>query len=282
MRGSKLTIDHVTIAGSTLAALETAFAGAGLTTDYGGPHSNGITHMSLLGFDDGSYIELISSMQPGQMDQVFWGEQIAGDGGPCAWAVYVEDVAAEADRMRALGVTVSGPSYYNRRRPDGQLVEWDLAFLGDKGAGATVPFIIRDITPRSLRVQPSASVSKIGLTGISQIIIAVKSLPETSAEFQRLYGWVTPQRANNAHFGANLAHFPGSPVTLAAPLEDDNWLAARLARFDESPCAYLIGTTDFEAACQQFDLLPPVDWFGRQVAWFDPAKLNGVRLGLID
>ena len=75
----QLTIDHVTIAGSTLATLEAGFAAIGLTTDYGGPHSNGVTHMSLLGFDDGSYIELISSMQPGQKDNVFWGEHIAGE-----------------------------------------------------------------------------------------------------------------------------------------------------------------------------------------------------------
>ena len=61
-----LKIDHVTLAGSDLKALEQVFALAGLATDYGGPHSNGITHMSLLGFDDGSYIELISTLEPGQ------------------------------------------------------------------------------------------------------------------------------------------------------------------------------------------------------------------------
>ena len=276
----QLTIDHVTIAGSTLATLEAGFAAIGLTTDYGGPHSNGVTHMSLLGFDDGSYIELISSMQPGQKDNVFWGEHIAGDGGPCAWAVYVEDVAAEADRMRRLGITVNGPNYYNRRRPDGQLVEWDLAFLGDKGAGATIPFIIKDITPCSLRVQPSAAVAGSVLTGIGQVVLGVESLPEAIALFQRLYYWAEPQVVDDANFGAKLAHFPESQVTLAAPLTGDDWLAARLARFGESPCAFLINTTNFEAV-QQLNLLPPVDWFGRPAAWFDPAKLNGTRLGLI-
>ena len=277
----QLRVDHVTIAGSTLTAMETAFAELGLTTDYGGPHSNGITHMSLLGFDDGSYIELISSMQPGQKDQAFWGDHIVGDGGPCAWAVYVDDVAEEAERMRALNVPVKGPNYYHRRRPDGQLVEWDLAFLGDKGAGATLPFIIKDITPRSLRVQPSASVTNSVLTGIAQVVIGVKSLSETSNKFQRLYLWKRSQNSKDNQFRANLAHFPGTPVTLAEPLAEADWLAERLNRFDESPCAYLIGTTDMQAAGRQFDLLPPVAWFGRQVAWFDPARLNGVRLGLI-
>ena len=62
-----LKIDHVTIAGPRLEAMQAAFAGLGFTTDYGGPHSNGITHMALLGFRDGSYIELISSLEPGRM-----------------------------------------------------------------------------------------------------------------------------------------------------------------------------------------------------------------------
>ena len=127
-----LKIDHVTIAGSTLARLEQAFANVGLVTDYGGPHSNGVTHMALLGFDDGSYIELISTMEAGRKDTDFWGEHIVQDGGPCAWAVYVEDVAAEAARVAQQGVTVSGPHYMNRSRPDGQLVEWELAFLGEQ------------------------------------------------------------------------------------------------------------------------------------------------------
>ena len=78
-----LKIDQVTIPGSSLAEMDKAFADIGLTTDYGGPHSNGITHMSLLGFDDGSYIELISSLEPGKKDSAFWGEHIAGNGGPC-------------------------------------------------------------------------------------------------------------------------------------------------------------------------------------------------------
>jgi hypothetical protein len=37
-----------------------SFAAAGLETDYGGPHGNGGTQMALLGFNDGSYLELIA------------------------------------------------------------------------------------------------------------------------------------------------------------------------------------------------------------------------------
>src|SRR5512134_3988715 len=124
-----LKIDHVTIAGRMLAPMEQAFAKLGLATEYGGPHSNGVTHMALLGFADGSYLELISSLEPGLKDTIFWGAFIAGNGGPCAWAVRVDDINAEATYVAALGVPVTGPAHYYRRRPDGKLVEWYLAFL---------------------------------------------------------------------------------------------------------------------------------------------------------
>ena len=281
-----LKIDHVTIAGSTLARLEQAFANVGLATDYGGPHSNGVTHMALLGFDDGSYIELISTIEAGRKDTNFWGEHIVQDGGPCAWAVYVEDVAAEAVRVAQQGVSVSGPHYMNRSRPDGQLVEWELAFLGKQGAGANLPFIIKDITPRERRVRPSASVTAQAgqpalLTGVAKVILAVRDLSQTIVLFQRVYHWPDPAIVDEPDFEARLASFAGAPVILATPLGKQSWLVDRLARFDESPCAFLIGTANFEVAQKQYDLSEPIDWFGRPVAWFDPARLNGARLGVI-
>ena len=279
---SSLKIDHVTMAGPALEPMQQAFAGLGLATDYGGPHSNGVTHMALLGFKDGSYIELISSLRPGEVETIFWGKHIMGSAGACAWALEVGDVAGEADRVAALGIPVDGPQYYYRSRPDGTLVEWDLAVLGDKGAGAKLPFLIKDITPRTWRVQPSASTVNSPLTGVVAVLLGVESLQETIALFRRIYGWSPPQIAEDHVFGAKLAHFTGTPVFLATPLTRTGWLAKRLARFDESPCAYLLGVTNFETARNEFRLEQGTVWFGCRLAWFDPAKLNGGRLGIID
>ncbi len=282
-----MKIDHVTIAGASLTRMQDDFAKLGLTTDYGGAHSNGITQMALLGFDDGSYIELISNIEAGQKHHAFWGKHITHNGGPCAWATYSEDVAAEAAHVADLGIAIDGPHYYNRQRPDGALVEWDLAFLDDKGAGACLPFIIKDITPRELRVRPSASVSgRAGesalLKGINSVILGVKSLKTSSDLFRRVYGWSVPQIKEDVDFGATLAHFEGTAVTLATPLTEQQGLAERLIQFNESPYAFLIATANFSAACEQFDLMPPVSYFGQQVAWFYPDQLNGTRLGVID
>ncbi len=275
-----LRVDHVTIAGSHLASLEQAFAGAGLKPAYGGPHSNGITHMALLSFADGSYIELISTLEPGQTSPL-WPAHIAGDGGPCAWAVEVDDVAAEAARLAALGVPVRGPLYLNRRRPDGVLVEWDLAFLGDREPGATLPFLIKDRTPREWRVPPATRLAEPGLRGIAMVMLGVEHLDRAVDLFRRVYGWPAPQTGEEAGLDVRLAHFPGTPVTLAAAAQRDSWLAERLAQFGESPCGFLLGAADVGAMARRFPLAGAGVWFGRRVMWFDPAALQGVKLGLI-
>jgi predicted enzyme related to lactoylglutathione lyase len=275
-----LRVDHVTIAGSHLAPLEQAFTGAELKPVYGGPHSNGITHMALLSFSDGSYIELISTLEPGQTSPL-WHAHIAGDGGPCAWAVEVDDVAAEAARLAALGVPVVGPTYLNRQRPDGVLVEWDLAFLGGDGPGATLPFIIKDRTPREWRVPPSTRVAEAGLRGVAMAVLGVEHLDRAVDLFRQVYGWPVPQVDKDTDLGARLAHFPGTPVTLAATVQKSGWLAERLVQYGESPCAFLLGTEDVDAMARRFPLARSGAWFGRRVRWFDPARLKGIRLGLV-
>ncbi len=276
----KLRIDHVTIAGPRLEHLQQAFAVVGLVTDYGGPHSNNITHMSLLGFNDGSYIELISTLERGHTSP-WWNAHINGDGGPCAWAVDVDDVADEARRARAAGIPVDGPTYYSRERPDGRRIEWDLAVLGNQGMGAVLPFVIKDRTPRSLRVSPSACVTNTELTGIGMVILGVNDIEHAGRLLSQLYDLPPPERSELPRFGVTAAYFEGQRFLLAAPLEADNWLAKRLARFGPSPCAYLIGSRDFACSLERFGLADEESWWSRQVAWFTSNGLQRLRIGII-
>jgi hypothetical protein len=272
-----LEIDHVTIAGPDLAALEAKLAGTGLRFSYGGAHSNGVTHMSLASFEDGSYVELISTLEPGR-EAPIWSRYISGSGGPCAWAVGLDDVGAEAVRLRALGVQVRGPFYMHRRRPDGVLVEWDLAYVGEGDPGATLPFVIKDRTPRELRVPPAEPAEGPGrLTGVAAVVLAVPDLGEAIRLFRRVYGLDEPLAAEDDGLGAWVAWFEGTPVVLAAPGVGSGWLTERLDRFGPSPCAFLLGTDDVEAAARRLGLDAPEPWLGRSVAWLE---LDGVRLGV--
>jgi hypothetical protein len=276
-----LVVDHVTIAWSDLDMLSQVFARVGLEAVYGGVHSNNITHMAILGFDDGSYIELISTLVTGQKSP-WWSQQILLNGGPCAWAVRVEDIQREADSVRKMGMVVEGPNYYNRRRPDGTLVEWDLAFLGEGEPGRQLPFLIADRTPRSYRVQPSPSVAGSEMRGIEKVILGVNHLETTSRIFQQLYGWKEAEEMEVTSIGARLAYFKDHPVILAQPLGIGGWLAERMDKFGENPCGYLIGSRDFDQSLERQSLDETEMWFGERLAWFDQMLSMGILLGVVE
>lgn len=275
-----LKIDHVTIAGRRLAALESAFAARGLGAVYGGVHSNGITHMSVLGFDDGSYIELISTREEGKKSPI-WDDSISGDAGICAWAVETDDVAAEVSRLSARGVPVSEPVYMSRQRPDGKTAEWDLAFVGAHEPGAKFPFAIRDRTPRELRVAPTESVSGSELTGIGKVLLGVSDISASVESFRRAYDLPAPSMTDDVTLNATLANFEDSPVMLAAPLKREGPLSERLARFGELPCGFLIRTADFAKTIGRFNVAERLDLFGHRIAWLSADGLNGTKVGFI-
>jgi len=297
----QLKVDHVVVAGSALTPMKEAFASVGLRTEYGGIHENEITHMAYLPFDDGSYLELISTRQPRALSPL-WHRHILNDAGLCGWAVEVPNVADEAKRIADLGVPVDGPFHMSRKWPDGALAEWDMAGIGEGEPGSLLPFLIKDRTPRELRVPPyrGTAGSDRGarradrLMGIHTVVLGVRNLDKAIALYQRVYGLRPPEILDNAAFGARLARFADAPVVLATPLrgrpdpkryedeEDREWLETRLHRFGDGPAACLIGVYDLEFVIERFEMnQDPEPWFDQQIAWFDDLKLGGVRLGVI-
>jgi hypothetical protein len=157
-KSTVLELDHVSVCGSNLDVLRQAFTDVGLTPDFGGPHGNGITQMAFIGFDDESYLELIAPVKAGVTEGSEWGKYIAGDAGPCAWAVGTNVLLQESERLKKAGIAVRTPEPGSRKRPDGMSVSWITADVGSGTQGSVLPFIIEDQTPRSWRVQPSESV----------------------------------------------------------------------------------------------------------------------------
>jgi hypothetical protein len=280
---ARLSIDHVTVCGPDLDAMRQAFAAVGLRADYGGLHASGGTHMALLGFDDGSYLELIAPVEPNQPlpDRAPWPKEIAGNAGPCGWAINVRQIESEVERLRRRGLEASTPVPGGRMTLERVSLEWETAALAH-GEDRRLPFLIEDHTPRHLRAPRSASVAGTELSGVAVVVLGVRDLKASAALFQRAFGWPAPMVQTEPALEATVAWFPGTPVMLAAPRNETSWLAERLQRFGEIPAAFLIGTRDFSASQGRFHLVNAATVAGRKLGWFDSGQLGGARLGIVE
>jgi hypothetical protein len=193
----RLTLDHIPIAWHDHEAIVAAFEQAGLTPEYGGVHDQASTQMSLIGFDDNSYLELIAPQddrdQPG--DTWAWADHIAADGGPAAWCVRTTDIVAETTRIVEAGFPVAGPQTGSRQRSDGRTVEWDRTELGRPARRLLLPFVIRDRTPLARRVPTTPSVADSPLTGIGEVVLAVPDMQAAVSMFRQLYRFPQPTTA---------------------------------------------------------------------------------------
>jgi hypothetical protein len=266
-----LTIDHVTVAGRDLKAMQATLAALGIPSDYGGPHSNHATEMALTSFPDGSYLELIAiqpNADPAAVAAHYWSKSMQSDAGPCAWAVRPKDLAAEVQRLQTAGVDVSAPARSGRARPDGVGLEWEAAPVGKGPNGMFFPFLIRDFTPREQRAAPAGRPSTQDFTGVGRVVIAVRDLKAAVKRYRDAYGLPAPAEQEDTKFGARLASFPGTPVVLASPLNSSAWLAARLKTVGEGPCAFLLRARN----AKSYRLTSQSAWFGAAISWLDTGK----------
>jgi hypothetical protein len=278
LTSADMKIDHVTVAGPSLAALQAALERLGIPAVYGGKHSNGATEMAVTSFPDGSYLELMGFQDggdPHQKEHHTWAKFLREGAGPCAWAVREDNLAAEVHRLQVSGIPVSAPEKNGRQRPDGVRLEWETSDVGGGTRGAFFPFLIHDFTPHDQRAFPQGRPVTQEFRSVARVVIAVKNLDDSVRRFQQAYPKAKASRQDDADFGAHLAHLSGLPVVLAQPLSPDSWLGKRLARFGEVPCAFLL-----EAPRPNPHASPSsARWFGGEISWFDADKL-GWRLGV--
>ncbi len=270
-------IDHVTVAGRDLKAMQAALAAVGLASEYGGPHDNRATEMALTSFPDGSYLELIGIQPNADAKAVAahgWARQLEGQAGPCAWAVRVKDFDSEIKRLREAGVAAGVPVRGGRARPDGTRLEWETAQIGEEPNGTFFPFLIRDLTPRPNRAFSKGKPTTHDFGGIGTVVLAVRDLDRAIQRFHQAYDVPPAIKQVDAAFGAQLALLGNIPVVLAAPLNGQSWLIDRLERFGEGPCAFILSARRPSA----YKPAARTRWFGMDLSWFDPERL-GWRLG---
>ena len=162
------------------------------------------------------------------------------------------------------------------------MIAWSATAVNEGQQGELLPFFIQDKTPRSARIQPSPSVAGTELRGLEIIVLGVKNLDEGIALYRRAFGLPAPEIANNPEFGARMAYFSGTPVLLAAPLDDSSWIKPHLDKFGRGPLALLLNTTNFASTSQRLHATGNTVWFNRKVAWLESVKLHGARLGIVE
>jgi hypothetical protein len=266
-----LKIDHVTIAGKDLKALQDTLEWVGIRTEYGGPHSNHATEMALASFLDGSYLELIAiqaKADPAAVAAHYWSKHMQKDAGPAAWAVRPVDLAAEVKRLQAAGIAVTAPARAGRARPDGVRLDWETANVGKEPNGTFFPFLIRDFTPREQRAYPSGKPTTQAFSGVARVAIAVRDLAAAVKRYRQAYGLPQPLQQDDAKFGARLASFPGTPVVLATPLNAQSWLAGRLDKIGEGPCAFILRARN----AKSYRVSSQAAWFGTAISWLNTGK----------
>jgi hypothetical protein len=267
-----MLIDHVTVCGDDLERLRREFAAVGIPSEYGGAHANGLTHMALAGFEDGSYVELIAPVKgadPARATGMMagWMPLMVGNAGAGAWAVRASGIHEHAEELKSRGIEVRGPERGGRIRPDGVQLEWETAIVGPGSAGSVLPFMIEDRTERSLRVRPSAN--ELGVRGVAAVVIGARDLVAAGNLFRQAYGWGEAAVEEHGEFGARLAHFAGTPVIVAEAMESGSWLKERVRRFGD-------GVVGFLLAGQKTGLTGKAQWFGKHVAWLDASSAGGM------
>jgi hypothetical protein len=270
-------IDHVTIAGSELKQMQARLASVGIASVYGGAHSNHATEMALVSFPDGSYLELMGTPPNAEADAVarhVWAKFLKENAGPCAWAMREKNLAAEVSRLKAAGVVVSAPVASGRTRPDGVRLEWETSDVGGEARGTFFPFLIQDRTPREQRAFPQGKPVNKEFRGVTRVVIAVRNLDDAIQRYRQAYGVPRPIKQVDHGFQGYLALLGNLPVVLAQPLNAGSWLAERIERYGEGPCAFVLAAVN----PGHFQGQGKTRWFGAEISWFDEEKL-GWRLG---
>jgi len=202
-----LTLDHLVILVGDLDQAVADYKSLGFAVTPGGTHADGLTHNALIVFRDGTYLELIAFVDPTDTRDNVWGwrQFVSAGGGLIDYCAASPDLAEETERLRRNGLAVGTPSDGGRQRPDGKQLRWRSARFDQPHH--VLPFLIEDVTPRSLRVPTDHTTHSNGVTGIQELTIAVDDIDVILRQWCALPG--------------------GTDAVMHVPMGNDQALAAR-------------------------------------------------------
>ena len=254
-----LGIDHIVIAVHNLDAAIETYGGLGFTVVEGGRHPYG-SHNALIGFADGSYIELLAFYEDSPAHP-WWDLLHKRGGGLIDFCMATDDIRADLVAFRANGVAAGDLTDGGRRRPDGYQVQW----INNKVDGdfqGVMPFIIEDVTPREERL-PNETAHANGVVGIRCLSLATESI-ERDAGIMSAVLKREGQSFEDDALGASGIRFDigSQQLEYLTPIDDKSPLAAHLAAKKPAPWGVSFKTT------------------GEARRW-GPAETEGVRVALV-
>ncbi len=224
-----LLLDHLVIHVTDLEATIADYQTLGFTVQRGGTHAEGVTHNALVGFSDGSYLELIAFLKPGSSHRWAAAQQ-SGIEGFIDFALLPDSVPAVIAAARERGLVYQGPFDGGRLRPDGERLVWQTG----TPPSADLPFLCGDVTPRALRVREGeVRVHANGVRGVAQVNVAVNDLEASLARYTALLGpqlSAAVRPASLTGLGLRQALLPLGPTTLSLVAPGPQGLATETLR----------------------------------------------------
>ena len=217
-----LTLDHVVVLVSDLEGAITDYTQLGFTVQRGGTHADGATHNALIGFEDGSYLELLAFLKPAP-DHRWAAPQQAGTQGFIDFALLPADLGSVIAAARLRGLQYEGPIDGGRLRPDGERLAWQFGWPPT----SDLPFLCGDVTPRALRVREGeVRIHPNGVTGVKALSVTVRDLDASVKRYGALFGADVAARVVRSVLpgtGLRIARFPlgDAELLLVSPIAAD-------------------------------------------------------------
>jgi hypothetical protein len=222
-------IDHVVVLVQELERAMVDYRRLGFEVVPGGRHASG-THNALVGFADGTYLELLA-FREASPDHRWWPALLRG-GGLVDFCAATDDLEGDIACMRRMGLAISDPRPMSRLRPDGRELRWRLAVLTSSETGL-FPFLIQDLTPRRERL-PSELRHGNGVVGLAAIRLAVEAVQPVADRYAALLG--EPPRADGPASQRRVQCGP-QMIEISEPEGADSNVSTWLSAHGASPCA---------------------------------------------
>jgi len=188
-------LDHLVILVRDLELASADYERLGFAVTPGGEHADGLTRNALVPFQDGTYLELVSFLDPEDpTDNVWRWRRFYPREGLIDYCAASDDLDADVKRLASLGFGVEGPEDGGRRLPDGTNIRWRSARIRQEGR--IFPFLIEDLTPRDLRVPGGPETRHPnGAIGVSRLDISTSDKARAEKSLAALADTIPPRAA---------------------------------------------------------------------------------------